>query len=74
MISAFSLYTATSKAALNVKMIGEHGKKPTKGSDQAAGYDIYSLETISIPPKERKAVTTDIAITIPTGTYARIAH
>ena len=73
MISAISLYTATSKPALNVKIFGENGKIPTKGSDQAAGYDIYSSETISIPPKERKAVTTDMAIAIPTGTYVRIA-
>ena len=54
MISSISLYTATSKPALRVKILGENGKIPTKGSDQAAGYDIYSSETLSIPPKERK--------------------
>ena len=56
-----------------MKILGENGKIPTKGSDQAARYNIYSWETISISPKERKPVTTDIAIAIPTGTYARIA-
>ena len=55
-----------------MKILGENGKIPTKGSDQPTGYDIYSSETISIPPKEKKAGTTDIAIAIPTGTYARI--
>ena len=70
MISAISLYTMTSKPALNVKILGKNGKIPKKGSNHAAGYDIYSSETISIPPKERKPVTTDIAIAIPTGTYA----
>ena len=70
MISTISLYSATSTPALKLKILGKDGKIPTRGSDQAAGYDIYSLETISIPPKESKAVTTHIAIAILTGTYA----
>ena len=73
MISPVSLYTATSKPALKVKILGENGKILTRGSDQAAGYDIYSSKTISISPKERRSVTTHIAIAIPPGTYARIA-
>ena len=72
MISGVSLYTATSKPALKVKILEENSKIQTQGSDQAVGYNIYSWETISIPPKEKKAVTTHIAIVIPTGTYGRI--
>ena len=73
MISAISLYTATSKPAFKVNILGENGKIPIRGSDQAAGYDIYSSKTISIPPKERRLITTHIAIAIPPSTYVRIA-
>ena len=33
MISTVSLYTTTSKPALKVKILGENGKMPTRGSD-----------------------------------------
>ena len=46
MISAISLYTTTSKPALNVKIFGENGIILIKGSDQSSGYDIYSSETV----------------------------
>ena len=52
MISLISLYTAISKTAINVKILGENGKIPTRGSEQAPGYDIYSSETISFPIKK----------------------
>ena len=52
MISAVSLYTATSKLALNMKILGKNSKRPSRGSDQVVGYDIYSSKKISIPPKE----------------------
>ena len=73
MISAVCLYTATSKPALKVKILEENDKIPTRGFDQPAGYDIYSSETISIPPKETRSVMTHIAIAIPPSPYARIA-
>ena len=72
-ISAISIYTVIGKPALNVKILEENSKTLTRGSEHGEGYDIYSCETISIPPKERRLVSTHIAIAIQTGTYARIA-
>ena len=46
MISAICLYTATSKPALNVKILGDNGKIPTKGSDVMGLPNRYYLGTL----------------------------
>ena len=53
----------------------EGAKPPIRGSEFAAGYDLYShLEyTIGIPPGERTLVSTGIRMKIPSGYYGRIA-
>ncbi len=46
---------------------------PKRGSSLAAGLDIYSIETISIAPKQRLLVRTGLAVAIPEGFYGRLA-
>ena len=46
---------------------------PTRGSEQAAGSDLYSVEEVEIAPGEKAMVSTGIALAIPTDVYARIA-
>lgn len=46
---------------------------PTRGSSQAAGSDLYSVETIEINPGDRAIIPTGIAMSISTDVYARIA-
>lgn len=46
---------------------------PTRGSDFAAGYDLYSTEEYTLKPLERKLFKTNISIAIPSGLYGRIA-
>ena len=55
--------------------LGENAKIPTKGSDGAAGYDLYNAENqdISLAPGERRLFATNIKISLPRGIYARIA-
>ncbi|PIA12607.1 deoxyuridine 5'-triphosphate nucleotidohydrolase [Coemansia reversa NRRL 1564] len=48
-------------------------KIPTRGSDKAAGYDLYSSENTVINAKDRKVVSTGLMIKCPEGTYGRIA-
>ena len=40
---------------------------PSKGSDGAAAYDLYSMENVYIPPGEIAIVNTGIAMQIPKG-------
>lgn len=46
---------------------------PTKGSVDAAGYDLYSSKDGIIQPGERVLIPTDISMVIPVGWYGRIA-
>ena len=59
---------------LLVKLLSPEAKLPTRGSNDAAGYDLYSCEKIILKPGTRKLVNTGISIATPsTKMYARIA-
>ena len=49
---------------------GQELKRITSGS---AGYDLYSLQETVIAPHNSQLVATSIAITVPAGTYVRVA-
>jgi dUTP pyrophosphatase len=46
---------------------------PTKGTPEAAGYDLYSTESGIIKSNNRKMINTGIKMIIPKGYYGRIA-
>jgi dUTP pyrophosphatase len=46
---------------------------PTRGSNKAAGYDLYSTESYVLKPTERKLFKTGLSMAIPSGMYGRIA-
>lgn len=56
-----------------IKKLTSLAKTPTRGSDFAAGYDLYSTEDYILKPLERKLFKTHISIAIPNGLYGRIA-
>ena len=56
-----------------VKLNYEDAQAPTRGSDEAAGYDLYSYESETVVPKQIKLIDTGISIRVPEGTYGRIA-
>ena len=58
---------------LRVSLLSEFAKVPTRGSDQAAGYDLYSAVDQTIDRWNNSLIRTDIAIEVPEGTYGRIA-
>ncbi|KAI9205199.1 dUTPase-like protein [Polychytrium aggregatum] len=58
---------------LLVKKLSKNAQLPKRGSPGAAGYDLYSAASMSIPPRSRAVVPTDIAIALPPGTYGRVA-
>ena len=61
----------TRDSTLQVQLDG--GRIPTRGSDEAAGLDLYASQTLTIPPQKRMLVSTCIKIKLPSGTYGRIA-
>jgi len=48
-------------------------KLPTRGSSNAAGLDLYSVEDITIHTGKRAEVRTGLSVAIPAGFYGRIA-
>jgi len=58
---------------LQVKRLSENAIIPTRGSPNAAGFDLSSAEDTVVKAGRVGVVKTDISITCPEGTYARIA-
>ena len=58
---------------LNVQLLNQDAVLPSRGSDCAAGLDLYSCDEIFIDANSRAIISTGVAVEIPTGTYGRIA-
>lgn len=56
-----------------IALLSNNAKVPTLGSPGAAGYDLYAAEECLVHPENRALVSTDIAVEVPIGYYARIA-
>ncbi|ORY91504.1 dUTPase-like protein [Leucosporidium creatinivorum] len=56
-----------------IQKLSDKAKTPTRGSALAAGYDLYSAVTKTIPARGKALVSTDLAIAVPEGTYGRVA-
>jgi dUTP pyrophosphatase len=65
--------TAAMSVPLQVKKLSDKGRVPTRGSEFAAGYDLYAARDTTVPARGKVLVDTDIAIAVPEGTYGRIA-
>jgi dUTP pyrophosphatase len=58
--------------SLQVQRLTEHGRLPTRASEDAAGYDVYSSITVTIPPHSSTKIPLDIAVQPPLHTYCQI--
>jgi dUTP pyrophosphatase len=73
MSQPFPATTATAIAVLEFKRVDERATLPTRGSELSAGLDLYSIEDITIGPKQRTLAKTGLAVAIPPGHYGRVA-
>lgn len=58
---------------LQVKKLTEKALLPKRGSEFAAGYDLFAAEDKVVPQKSKALVSTGISIAIPYGNYGRVA-
>ena len=56
-----------------IKKNNEEATIPTQATEGDAGYDLYSLEEVTLAPMARTVVKTGISIAIPMGFYGRVA-
>jgi dUTP pyrophosphatase len=59
--------------SLGIKKLSNDSILPTRGSDGAVGYDIYSNMGCVIRSSESGLVSTGIAVVLPSGVYGRVA-
>lgn len=59
---------------IKYQKLNEYATIPTKGSKEAAGYDLYAAihDSIVIPPHETIKITTGLAFELPKGYFAGI--
>lgn len=60
------------KMSLIVKKLSPNAVIPTRGSDYAAGLDLYSPISGTILPMQRLLVPLEICVTLPKNTYGHI--
>ena len=58
---------------LPVQKLSNHAVLPQRKSEKAAGYDLSSTIDATIEPHDSLLIPTDLAISIPSGYYGRIA-
>ena len=58
---------------LKFMRLHDGAKLPTRGSLHAAGLDLHSVETLTIPARGRASVRTGLSVAIPQGFYGRVA-
>ncbi|KAK7305584.1 hypothetical protein VNO77_43490 [Canavalia gladiata] len=58
---------------LRVKKLSENAVLPSRASPLSAGYDLSSAAESKVPARGKALIPTDLSISIPEGTYARIA-
>ena len=58
---------------LHFKRLHPEAKLPTRGSEGAAGLDLYAVERATLEPGGRAAVRTGLAVAVPRGFYGRVA-
>lgn len=57
---------------MKIKLLSDKAKIPTKGSEYAAGWDLYAATSIIILPHDTAKISTDIALEIPNGYFGAI--
>nr|CAD1828221.1 unnamed protein product [Ananas comosus var. bracteatus] len=60
------------KPLLRVKKLSQNAILPSRASALSAGYDLSSAVEATVPARGRALVATDLSISIPVETYARI--
>lgn len=50
---------------VGIKLLSENAKVPTKTNDTDAGFDLYSIENISLQPKQRNTIKTGVSLEMP---------
>lgn len=62
----------TIAAQIEYKKLKENAIEPTRGSEQAAGYDLYACEGATIHPHTTEKIGTGLAFKLPVNTFGAV--
>jgi dUTP pyrophosphatase len=57
---------------ISIKKLNPAAQIPKRNTPTDAGYDIFSIEEVTIPRGQRVIIPTGISLSLPTGYFARI--
>jgi len=59
---------------VRIKKLDPRAVPPTRGSESAAGYDLYACldEAAAIPPSQTRLIPTGLAFALPEGTFGAV--
>ena len=57
---------------MKIKLLSDKAMIPYRGSEEAAGYDLYAIDSVDINPGECKLISTGIAMQLPNGYFGAI--
>lgn len=60
-------------STIRVELTSPFAKVPVKSSLDAAGYDLFSIDNVMLPPGARQLISTGIKVACPKNAYLRIA-
>ena len=66
-------YTGPRAPVLCFTKLTSQARAPVKGSEYAAGFDLFSAEAVVIQPGGRACIRMDLQLAIPPGCYGRVA-
>ena len=52
---------------ININLLHINAKIPSRGSEESAGLDFHTIESVTIPPGQRALLKTGIAMSMPAG-------
>ena len=61
------------KMTLKFMKLSEKAQAPKKGSNCAAGFDLFSAVDVEIGSNDQAMISTDLKVAVPRGTYGRVA-
>ena len=69
-----NLFDNISNYPIPIKILNKNAKTPTKGSEKAAGHDLYAAikEPIEIRPHETEKISTGLSMALPPHTFGAI--
>ena len=71
-IKMFAENLVSAAPQLRVKKLNEKANLPTRGSQHAAGFDLYTSDEVTVKPGESILVGTGVAMAIPEGHFGQI--